>query len=129
MEQNYKRWYDEDKVVQKCVTVLENIHGSLKRQTATFLMQEIINKPPYKDMLSDDVVDLATSETQRRRWYDFDEVTRIFFELLRHSPVERRKEIAILALTFIEDLSEKDNESIEIKIPEEEKYLNIEIPE
>ena len=42
---------------------------------------------------------------KRIKWYDFDEVSRIFTELVRHSSDEVKKEIAIKAVTFIQDLS------------------------
>ena len=100
----FKRWYDEDQVVTKCVVLLESLSDNVKRQTATYLMDEIINKPPYSEMMASDIFNLATGESRKRRWYDFDEVVRIFVELLRHSNAEIRKEMSILAITFIEDL-------------------------
>ncbi|MDD3149609.1 MAG: hypothetical protein PHV68_02150 [Candidatus Gastranaerophilales bacterium] len=103
-EASFKRWYDEDPVVAKCVNSLENLQDSSKRQVATFLMSEIIDKPPFNEMIPDNVFDLVTSETRRRRWYDFDEVVRIFVELLRNATPELKKEIAIKAVMFIEDL-------------------------
>lgn len=107
-DRNFTRWYDEDKVVARCVSILENLKDSYKRQTATFLMDQIINKPPYKDMLTEEVLNVVISETRTRRWYDFDEVVRNFFELLRHSDSETRIQIAIIAVTFIEDLIKHD---------------------
>ena len=101
----YVRWYDKDPVVSKCFEMMEKLDDRKKRQTATFLMNEIISKPPYSDMLPDEIFELATGESQKRRWYDFDEVSRIFTELIRHSSDEVKKEIAIKAVTFIQDLN------------------------
>ena len=103
-DRNYTRWYDEDPLVAKSVGKLEKLQDSHKRKTATFLMDQIIKKPPYINMLPDDTVNLVLSETRIRRWYDFDEVVRIFIELLRHSDPEARQQIAVIAITFIEDL-------------------------
>ena len=107
-DRNFTRWYDDDKLVAKCVHVLEELNDSQQRKTATFLMDHIINKPPFKDMLPDDIFNTVVSETRARRWYDFDEVVRNFIELLRHSNPETRREIAIIAVTFIEDLLKHD---------------------
>ena len=100
----FLRWYDKDLVVSKCFEIMEKLDDRKKRQTATFLMNEIISRPPYLDMIPEEIFELATSEEKKRRWYDFDEVSRIFTELLRHSTDEIKKEIAIKAITFIEDL-------------------------
>lgn len=99
-----QRWYEKDPVVSKCFEIMEQLDERKKRQTATFLMNEIISKPPYSQMLPEEIFQLITGETQKRRWYDFDEVSRIFAELIRHSPEEGKKEIAIKAITFIQDL-------------------------
>lgn len=103
-EKSFLRWYDKDPVVSRCFEIMENIDDRKKRQTATFLMDEIISSPPYADMLPETIFELATGEKEKRRWYDYDEVSRIFAELMRHSTDEGRKEIAIKAITFIEDL-------------------------
>jgi len=104
-ESTFLRWYDRDPVVSKCFEIMESIDNRKKRQTATFLMDEIISSPPYSGMIPEEIFELATGEKEKRRWYDFDEVSRIFAELLRHSTDEVRKEIAIKAITFIQDLS------------------------
>lgn len=122
-EQTIKRWYEKDAALNKCLLMLENLSESLKRKTATFLMEEIINQSPYSEMLPEEVYDLATGETQKRRWYDFDEVVRIFIELIRHTPEETQKETAIKAIQFIESLLPTENKSVEIVLNEEEKYL------
>ena len=101
---DFTRWYDEDKVVSRCISILKGLQDSLKRKTATFLMEQIINKPPYIDMLPEEILNTIMNEARSRRWYDFDEVVRIFMELLRHSSPETRRKIAIIAITFIEDL-------------------------
>lgn len=101
---NYKRWYEQDPVVEKCFEAAEKLDDKDKRRTATFLMNEIISKPPYSEMLPEEIFSLATGEQQKRRWYDFDEVFRIFAELVRHASPEVKKEIAIKAVSFIEDL-------------------------
>lgn len=118
MAETFKRWYEEDSVVAACISKLETLQESLKRQTANYLMEEIINKPPYSEMVADDIFKLATEESQRRRWYDFDEVIRLFIELLRHAPAETRREIALKSISFIEDLS--DSPYVSIEIPDEE---------
>jgi len=100
----FVRWYDKDPVVSKFFEIAEQLDDGKKRQTATFLMNEIISRPPYSDMIPDEIFDLATGEEKKRRWYDFDEVSRIFTELLRHSPDEMKKEIAVKAIIFIQDL-------------------------
>lgn len=112
MVEEFKRWYDLDPIVSKCVHSLESLDVGLKRQTAIYIVDEIINKPPYSEMLSDKVFELATTEDSRRRWYDFDEAVRIFIELLRHSSTDARRKIALQAVTFIEDLSESTGNSI-----------------
>ena len=117
-DDSYIRWYDGDPVVAKCIGLLEGVRDSLKRQTATFLMGQIILKPPYSDMLPDEVFNLITSETRKRRWYDFDETIKIFMELLRHSSEEVRRQICITAITFIEDISLDKNRKIEIPAEE-----------
>ncbi|MEI8390358.1 MAG: hypothetical protein WCG23_10805 [bacterium] len=100
----FTRWYEQDPVVAECFKIMEQLDDRKKRQTATFLMNEIISRPPFSEMIPDDIFKLATGEEQKRRWYDYDEVSRIFAELLRHSPDETKKEIAIKAITFIQDL-------------------------
>jgi len=103
-DESFIRWYDEDEIVSKCISLLQNLKDADKRQATTFLMDEIINIPPFVDMLPDEVFNIINSETRRRRWYDFDETVRIFAELLRYSPPDTRKQIAMTALTFIEDI-------------------------
>lgn len=100
----YKRWYEEDPVVTRCLTLLEGLDDSMKRQTATYIMDEIINKPPYTEMLPEEVFNLVLSETRKRRWYDFDEVTRIFIEMLRHSPSDIRRQISVQCIKFVEGI-------------------------
>lgn len=114
-EQNsFKRWHDEDPIVSKCIQMLENIQESIKRKTATFLMNEIINKSPYDSMLPDEVFALVTSETRKRRWYDADEVIRLFVELLKNCTPEAKKEICIKAINFMEGLTLDYKKSIEL---------------
>ena len=121
-EQNtYKRWHDEDPVVSKCIKMLENIQESIKRKTATFLMNEIINKAPYDTMLPEEVYNLVTSETRKRRWYDADEVIRLFMELLRNCTPEAKKDISIKAINFMEGLTLDYKKSIEIESFNEEE--------
>jgi len=100
----FVRWYDKDPVVSKCFEIMEKLDDRKKRQTATFLMNEIISKPPYSSMIPDEIFSLATGEEQKRRWYDYDEVSRIFAELMRHLPDVDKREIAVKAVTFIQDL-------------------------
>lgn len=104
MSEQFQRWYEKDEVLTKCINTLETIEDKHKRQTATYLTEEIITKPPFSDLIPDEVFKMATGESSRRRWYDFDEVVRLFVELLRHAPVERQREIAVKAMIFINDL-------------------------
>ena len=60
-------------------------------------MEEIISRHP------ESIYETVMEEQRKRRWYDFDEVCKIFIELLRHLPDETKKEVAIKAITFIED--------------------------
>ncbi len=99
------RWYEKDELTAKFLHMFENLSDSNKRKTAIFLVDEIINKPPYNEMLSEDVFNAATSESQKRRWYDFDEVIRIFAELLKNLNDDARKEIAVKAVLFMQDLN------------------------
>lgn len=120
-EQNlYKRWHDEDPIVSKCLNMLENIKESIKRKTATFLMNEIINKSPYDAMMPEEVFALVTSETRKRRWYDVDEVIRLFIELLKNCTPEAKKEIAIKAIDFMEGLTLDYKKSIELSSNKED---------
>ena len=100
----FQRWYDKDSVVSKCINILENIDNTKKHQTANFLMNEIISKPPYNEMLPDNIYNLIMEEKRNRRWYDFDEISRIFMELLRYSSEKTRKKIAIKAVKYLEDM-------------------------
>ncbi|MCK7520969.1 MAG: hypothetical protein MZV64_26380 [Ignavibacteriales bacterium] len=54
LEENrtFARWYDEDIIVSNCVKKLESVDDTLKRKTASFLMDQIISQPPFCDMLS-----------------------------------------------------------------------------
>ena len=99
---DYQRWYDKDPSVSECFNMFEKANPQIKHKLATFLMEEIINKPPYSEMISDEVFALATGETKRRRWYDDDEIVRIYVELLRHSETEIQKELAVKSLEFLE---------------------------
>jgi hypothetical protein len=103
-EKNFVRWYDKDPVVSKCVKLLEEVDRKKKHQTATFLMDQIISSSPYNQMMPDDIFSLVMEEHRSRRWYDYDDVCKIFMELMRHSSEEIRLEIAIKAITFIEDM-------------------------
>ena len=115
----YKRWYDEDPIVTRCITILENLDNNLKHQTATFLMAQIIHTPPYSDMLDERVFEIATGETKRRRWYDYDEIVRILVELMRFSTPEIRKLTAIKAISFVEDVLSEDKPSESIAIEDD----------
>lgn len=99
---DYKRWYDQDPSVSQCFNMFEKVSPKVKHKLATFLMEEIINKPPYFDMISDEIFELATGEPERRRWYDDDEIVRIYVELLRHVDADIQKELAIKSLEFLE---------------------------
>lgn len=117
-DKKYSRWYDKDEIVQKCAQTLEALPDSLKRQTSTFIMSKIIQKPPYENMVADEIFNLATGDDRKRRWYDFDEVVRIFFELLRHSDDKTKRQIAIEAIAFIEDMQNKQPATVEIPDPD-----------
>lgn len=97
VEKTFERWYDRDPVVSKCVAKLEKIEKRKQHRVAAFLTDEIISR------LSGDVYDKVTGETRKRRWYDFDEVCKIFMELLRLLPEDQKKEIAIKTIIFMED--------------------------
>ncbi len=99
---NFQRWYDKDPVVSRCINILENIETREKHRTATFLTNEIILKQPYCSMLPEELYNLVMNEKRKRRWYDFDEILKIFMELLRHCPEASRKEIAVKAIKFLE---------------------------
>jgi hypothetical protein len=115
----YKRWYDEDSIVTKCIILLENLDNNLKHKTATFLMEQIIHTPPFSDMLDEKVYEIATAEAARRRWYDYDEIVRILVELMRHSNAEIRRLIAIKAISFIEDALSEDEQPESIAIEDD----------
>ena len=98
------RWYDQDKILSKCVSLLYSLPDPLKRQTSTFLMNEIIDKQPYINMINEEIYTIVTSEGNKNRWYDHDEVTRIFMELLKNASDDSKKEISLKAITYMEDL-------------------------
>jgi len=118
-ESSNARWHDGDIIVSRCISLLENIEESFKHKTATFLVDEIINKPPYSKMLPEEIYNLALSETRKSRWYDIDEITRLFMELLKHCSPETRKEICIKAINFMESFTFDANRSVEISAPED----------
>jgi len=93
----YQRWYDKDPIVSKCVSILENTAIVRQHRVAAFLMDEIITQLP------DDIYEKVMTEERKRRWYDFDEVCKIFMELLKHSSEETKKQIAVKIITFLED--------------------------
>ncbi|OGI01632.1 MAG: hypothetical protein A2Y25_05685 [Candidatus Melainabacteria bacterium GWF2_37_15] len=93
----YQRWYDKDPIVSKCVSILENTAIVRQHRVAAFLMDEIIAQLP------DDIYEKVMTEQRKRRWYDFDEVCKIFMELLRHSSEETKKQISVKIITFLED--------------------------
>lgn len=119
----YKRWYEKNELIQKCVTSIEELPDTKKHQVATYLMDEIINKPPLVDMMAEDVYKMATSETRRRRWYDFDEVIRLFIELIRQVDEQTQKDIAIKSIKFVSDITIQPVKSIELQEPEENQYF------
>ncbi len=94
-----QRWYDTDPVVSKCVSKLEKTDKNMQRRVAAFLVEEIIREH------SEDIYDKVMEEERKRRWYDFDEVCKIFMELLRHSSEQTRKDIAVKTIIFMEDNS------------------------
>lgn len=96
-EKTFERWYDKDPVVARCVSMLEKTEKFKQHKVAAFLSEDIISSLP------DDIYDRVTGEHRKRRWYDFDEVCKIFMELLRHSSDEDRKQFAIKTITFMED--------------------------
>ena len=107
------RWYDRDDTVSKSMNMLNKIPDSLKRQVATFLVEDIINRKPYKDMFTLDTHYLILSEDRRNRWYDFDETIHIFVELLRHTSDDRKKELADLVIDFITSLADFEGIKLE----------------
>ena len=93
----YQRWYDKDPIVSKCVSILENTAIVRQHRVAAFLIDDIITQLP------DDISEKVMTEERKRRWYDFDEVCKIFMELLKHSSEETKKQIAVKIITFLED--------------------------
>lgn len=108
---DFQRWYDKDPVVSRCVHTLENIENRRKRRTATFLTNEIILQDPYCAMLPEDLYELVMRERRTRRWYDFDEILKIFMELLKHCPDNTKREIAVKAMKFLEAEKDQENQS------------------
>lgn len=103
------RWYDRDEIVSQSMNLLKDVPDSLKRQVATYLVEEIIARKPYIDMLPFDTHYLILSENRRRRWYDYDETVRIFVELLRHTSDDQKRVVCLLVLSFVESLEEEAN--------------------
>lgn len=111
MEENDKktpfiRWYDKDEAIASSMKTLENAPDKLKRQIATYLIEEVISRKPYCDMFPLDTHYLILSENRRRRWYDYDETVRIFIELLRHSSESQQKAVFNMVDAFITSLME-----------------------
>lgn len=102
------RWYDRVSSSSDTMNRLKNTPDSLKRQVSTYLINEIISKKPYIDMIPLDVHYLVLSENRRRRWYDFDECVRIFVELLRHCSESQKAEVCNMIDLFIDKASELD---------------------
>jgi hypothetical protein len=100
------RWYDRNDSISVSMHLLESVPDNLKRQVANYLIEDLITKKPYSDMLPIDVHYLVLSENRRRRWYDFDESVRIFVELLRHSSESQRLEISDKLEGFIKKILE-----------------------
>ncbi|MEW5821488.1 MAG: hypothetical protein AB1782_14950 [Cyanobacteriota bacterium] len=105
---NTIRWYDRDGIVAKSMNLLQEIPDDLKRQVASYLVDDIINRKPYCDMFPIDTHYMILSEQRRRRWYDFDETIHIFVELLRHASEAQRVAISQMVIDFIETLIETD---------------------
>ncbi len=103
-EKPYVRWYDKDPIVSKCFKLIESLEDSKKHQVATFLMGSIIMQPPYSSMMPSKVSSLMSIEEPKRRWYDYDESIRLFIELIKNVSDDTKREIAIRAIGFIEDL-------------------------
>jgi hypothetical protein len=100
------RWYDQNQNVAKSMDLLENLPDTVKKRVAAYLIEDLITKKPYSDMLPIDVHYLVLSENRRRRWYDFDESVRIFVELLRHSSDTQKNEICEMVMAFLNKLLE-----------------------
>ncbi len=107
MTKKYKRWYDKNEITSRCINLLEELEDPLKRQVSTWLMNEIIEKPPYKDMLPKEIESMVHCEQRRRRWYDYDEVCRIYVELVKNAPDKLQTKICVKSVTYMEDLIEE----------------------
>ena len=108
-----RRWYEKDKVVHNCANKLEKLEPHFQRQVSSYIMDELLNTPPYITMLEEQIIKLATNEsTPKRRWYDFSQTVHIFMELLKNLSEEKARKICIQVITFIEDLAPTSQKSI-----------------
>lgn len=103
------RWYDKNDNVSESMKRLQNLPDETKRQVATYLIEEVISRKPYCDMLPLDTHYLILSEDRRRRWYDLDEILHIFVELLRHTSDEQKLALSEMVDQFVATISETDD--------------------
>lgn len=103
------RWYDRNDNVSESMKKLQHLPDSIKRQIATYLIEDVISRKPYCDMLPLDTHYLILSEDRRRRWYDLDEILHIYVELLRHTSEEQKIALSDMLDQFVSTISEIDS--------------------
>ena len=94
----FKRWYDADAVVSRAINALESSSEEVQIHCAEFII----------DLLKDVELKQLSLEEQYnyilRRWYDKNIKVSHAIEYLRLCPNELRRETALKALEFIEEL-------------------------
>lgn len=87
----FKRWYDKDIILQKIVSLLENLDEETQNDIANDIIQLIIDKQ-YD---SDEFIRIINAKTlpAENRWYDKNETVQAAVEMLKDTDEYERKEL------------------------------------
>lgn len=87
----FKRWYDKDIILQKIVSLLENIDDEAQNDIANDIIQLIIDKQ-YD---ADEFIRVISSRvpSPENRWYDKNETLHAAVEMLQNTDEYEKKEL------------------------------------
>lgn len=116
--QQARRWYDKDPILQKAMNILETSDDKLQIQVAINLIKVIIEHNIEENVYTsiDDIisaVEFGKSEKGNGRWYDIDNTLRTAIQMLENCNPEMQgkiaKEIASLVTKVFKNDEDEDD--------------------
>jgi len=119
--QEFRRWYDKDPIIQKAMRILETSNDKLQIQVAINLIKVIIEHSIENNVYTsiDDIisaVEEGRSEKGSARWYDIDNTLRTSIQMLENCTPEMQEKIAREIASLVTKIFKSDDDEDDMYI-------------